>query len=101
MIFGKTKLEFKVGVFVFICIVFLSIFVLSICGIKTWSSGYHLNFIFNFINGAKLGAPVRFSGVDIGVIKKINFIYSNEEQRFKVKIVTWVKKEVRIPLDST
>lgn len=101
MIFGKTKLELKVGVFVFIGIVFLSVFVLSIGGIKTWSSGYHLNFIFNFINGAKLGAPVRFSGVDVGVVKKINFIYSNEEQRFKVKIVTWVKKEVRIPLDST
>lgn len=101
MIFGKTKLELKVGVFVFIGIVFLSIFVLSIGGIKTWSSGYHLNFIFNFINGAKLGAPVRFAGMDIGVIKKINFVYSQEEQKFKVKIVAWIKKEIHVPVDST
>ena len=101
MIFGKTKLELKVGIFVFIGIVFLSIFVLSIGGIKTWSSGYHINFIFNFVNGAKLGAPVRFSGVDVGMIKKINFIFSSEEQKYKVNIDTWVKREVQIPLDTT
>ena len=101
MIFGKTKLELKVGIFVFIGIVFLSVFVLSIGGIKTWSSGYHINFIFNFVNGAKLGAPVRFSGVDVGVIKKINFVFSGEEQKYKVKIDSWVKREVQIPSDST
>ncbi|MEK6727244.1 MAG: MlaD family protein [Candidatus Omnitrophota bacterium] len=101
MIFGKTKLELKVGIFVFIGIVFLSIFVLSIGGIKTWSSGYHINFLFNFVNGAKLGAPVRFSGVDIGAIKKINFVFSGEEQKYKVNIDTWVKREVQIPSDST
>src|SRR3989338_8616548 len=101
MIFGKTKLELKVGIFVFIGIVFLSVFVLSIGWIKTWSSGYHINFIFNFVNGAKLGAPVRFSGVDVGVIKKINFVFSGEEQKYKVKIDSWVKREVQIPSDST
>lgn len=101
MIFGKTKLELKVGIFVFIGIVLLSIFVLSIGGIKTWSSGYHVNFMFSFINGAKLGAPVRFAGVDAGVIKKINLVYSAEEQKLKVKMDVWVKKEVQIPLDST
>lgn len=101
MIFGKTKLELKVGMFVFIGIVFLSVFVLSIGGIKTWSSGYHISFIFNFINGAKLGAPVRFSGVDVGSIKKISFIFSGEEQKHKVKIDTWIKREIKIPSDST
>lgn len=101
MIFGKTRLELKVGVFVFIGIVFLSVFVLSIGGIKTWSSGYRVNFIFNFINGAKLGAPVRFAGVDVGVIKRTDFVYSEAEQKFKVKIGAWIKKEARIPHDST
>ena len=101
MIFGKTKLELKVGIFVFVGIVFLSIFVLSIGGIKTWSSGYHVNFLFNFINGAKLGAPVRFAGVDCGVIKKINFEYSQEEQKSKVRMDVWIKKEAQVPFDST
>ena len=61
MIFGKTKLEMKVGIFVFIGLIILVVFVLSIGGVKTWSSGYKVNFIFNFVNGVKNGAPVRFA----------------------------------------
>jgi hypothetical protein len=56
MIFGKTKLELKVGLFVFIGLAILVVFVLSIGGFKTWSSGYRINLIFNFVNGVKIGA---------------------------------------------
>ena len=38
MIFGKTKLEFKVGIFVFIGLVILIVFVLSLGGFRTWTS---------------------------------------------------------------
>ena len=51
MIFGKSKLELKVGIFVFIALAALVIFVLSIGGVKTWTLGYRVNFIFNFVNG--------------------------------------------------
>lgn len=101
MIFGKTKLELKVGVFVFIGLIILVTFVLSIGGFKTWSSGYKVNFIFSFVNGAKLGAPVRFAGVDVGEIKDIKFFYVPEEAKTKIQMVCWVKKEIQIPLDST
>lgn len=101
MIFGKTKLELKVGVFVFIALLILAVFVLSIGGFKTWASGYKVNFIFNFVNGAKLGAPVRFAGVDVGELKEIKFFYDPAEYKNKIKIVCWVKKEVQIPVDST
>jgi phospholipid/cholesterol/gamma-HCH transport system substrate-binding protein len=101
MIFGKTKLELKVGIFVFIAIVILTIFILSIGGFKTWSSGYEVNFVFNFVNGVKIGAPVRFSGVDIGQVKHINLIIPKLQEKTKVRIRCWVKSDVRIPLDST
>ena len=55
MIFGKTKLELKVGIFVFMGLVILAVAVLSIGGFKTWTSGYEVNFIFNFVNGVKIG----------------------------------------------
>jgi ABC-type transporter Mla subunit MlaD len=74
MIFGKTKMEFKVGFFVFIGLIILMIFVFSIGSFRTWASGYRVNFIYNFVNGIKVGAPVRFSGVDAGEIEKIRFI---------------------------
>ncbi|MBN1912859.1 MAG: MCE family protein [Candidatus Omnitrophica bacterium] len=101
MIFGKTKTELKVGVFVFTGSLILVMFVLLIGDFKTWTSGYNVDFIFNFINGARVGAPVRFSGVDIGEVKTIDFIFSPEEQKTKIKVSAWLKKDVRIPSDST
>ncbi len=99
MIFGKTKLEFKLGIFVFIGIVILVSFILLIGSLKTWSQDYRVNFIFNFVNGVKVGAPVRFSGVDVGEVKSLNFI--NPDGVTKIQIVATIKKEVRIPVDST
>lgn len=101
MIFGKIKLELKVGVFVFIGLVILVTFILLIGNFKTWTSGYSLNFIFNFVNGVKIGAPVRFAGVDVGEVKEIKLFLVPEEQKTRVQIVGWLKKEVKVPADST
>jgi phospholipid/cholesterol/gamma-HCH transport system substrate-binding protein len=100
MLFGKTKLELKVGVFVFFGLIILMVFVLSIGGFKTWSSGYRVKLVFNFINGVKIGAPVRFAGLDVGQVKQIKLIPIDGEKT-RVEITGWVKKEVKIPVDST
>ncbi|MBM3246209.1 MAG: MCE family protein [Candidatus Omnitrophica bacterium] len=101
MLFGKTKLELKVGAFVFVGLVILVTFVLLIGNFKNWTSGYRVNFIFNFVNGVKVGAPVRFAGVDIGEVQALKFFFFPAEKKTRVKIVGWVNKEVRIPSDST
>jgi len=100
MIFGKTKLELKVGIFVFIGLIIFVIFILSIGNFRTWTAGYRVNFIFNFINGVKIGAPVRFAGVEVGQVKAIKFIFIPEESKTKVQIVCWVQNDIRIPVDS-
>lgn len=100
MLFGKTKLEFKVGVFVFFSLIVLVIFVLSIGDLKDWSSGYYLKFTFNFINGVKIGAPVRYAGVEVGEVKEIRFV-SYLEQKTKVELLCWIPKKIKIPVDST
>lgn len=101
MIFGKSNLEFKVGLFVFIGLIILTIFVLMIGDFKHVFSNYKVNFTFNFINGAKVGAPIRFAGFDIGEIREIILIPSANGEGGKVKLVGWIKKEVKIPSDST
>jgi len=101
MIFGKTKLELKVGIFVFIGMVILVIFILSIGGFKTWSSGYRINVNFNFVNGVKVGAPVRFAGVDVGEVKKIKLEFVPQESRSNVCLMIWVRDVIKIPADST
>ena len=93
MIFGKTKMEFKVGIFVFLGLILLTIFVLSIGGFKTWTSGYKVRFIFNFVDGVKLGAPVRFAGVDVGSVKKLKLFFDPKEKKTDIEVVCWVKKD--------
>ncbi|MEI6631241.1 MAG: MlaD family protein, partial [bacterium] len=100
MLFGKSKLEMKVGIFVFFGVVILAVFVLSIGGFKSWSSGRLVKFSFSFINGVKIGAPVRFAGMDVGQVKKINFILL-PEGKITIQIVGWVEDRIKIPADST
>ena len=101
MIFGKTKMELKVGIFVFFGLVLISIFILSIGGFKTWTSGYDIKFSFSFINGVKMGAPVRFAGLDVGHVKKIELtVPSSNQGQTRVHVTCWVRTEVRIPLNS-
>jgi len=101
MIFGKSRLELKVGIFVFIGLVILLIFVLLIGDFKNVISTYRINFIFNFINGVRIGAPVRFAGVDVGEVKEIKFIYSPEDGKEKVCVVGRVRNGIKIPVDSS
>jgi phospholipid/cholesterol/gamma-HCH transport system substrate-binding protein len=101
MVFGKTKLELKVGVFVFTGLIILVIFILSIGSFKTWSSGYRLNLNFKFVNGVKVGAPVRFAGVDVGAVKKVKLTLDPQENKLNVCLNIWVKNNVQIPDDST
>ncbi|MBP7216387.1 MAG: MCE family protein [Candidatus Omnitrophica bacterium] len=101
MVFGKTKLELKVGVFVFFGLVVLAAFVLIIGKFTTWNSGYHVNFVFHFVNGVKVGAPVRFAGVDVGEVKEVSIERDHADNVTKVKLGAWVKNEVKIPLDSS
>ena len=101
MIFGQSKLEMKVGIFVFIGLVILMTFVLSIKDFKNITSGYEINFIFNFANGVKIGAPIRFAGVDVGEIKEINFVTAPDDPKPKVRIMGSINKDIKVPLDST
>jgi len=101
MVFGKTKLEMKVGLFVFFGLVTLIIFILSIGGFKTWAAGYRIHINFGFVNGIKVGAPVRFAGVDVGEVKNIKLELIPEENRSLVNLEVWLRSNIQIPSDST
>ncbi|MFA5356229.1 MAG: MlaD family protein [Candidatus Omnitrophota bacterium] len=100
MIFGQSKLELKVGIFVFVGIIILSFFVLSMKEFRSIATGYELNFIFNFANGVKVGAPVRFAGVDVGEVKNISFYTPGGDPAPKVRITGYIKNNIKVPIDS-
>ncbi len=101
MVFGKSKIEFKVGLFVFAGLVILMIFVLYIGDFKNTLSTYKAFFTFNFINGVKVGSPVRFAGVDVGEVKTISFVFPVKGERPKVRMECMISRSIKIPLDST
>jgi len=101
MIFGKTRLELKVGIFIFIGAIIFTAFILLIGSSKTWKVTYLANFEFNFVNGVKIGAPVRFAGVDVGEVRDIVFVSDGQGAKNKVDVVCRVRKDIKIPLDSS
>ena len=63
----KRRLEFevKIGLFVLIAIVLLTIITFSI-GDFFWRSGYSINVVLGFANGVQESAPVRLAGIHVG-----------------------------------
>ena len=97
----KSKLELKLGIFVFIGLVILVFLVLSIGDFRTWNAGYNIFVEFGFVNGVKIGAPVRFAGVDVGEVEDIEIILNPQTKTTKIKILVWVNNKAQIPIDST
>lgn len=97
----KTRMhELKVGIFVFIGIIILIIFVLMIGDFRLINPGYAFKVSFGFANGIKVSAPVRLSGVEVGEVKGIHIGYDEKTKKPLVLIDVWVKKGSNIPIDS-
>jgi phospholipid/cholesterol/gamma-HCH transport system substrate-binding protein len=94
------KTEFAVGVFVFIGIIILVIFVLMIGDFRLVNPGYKFKIQFGFANGIKMSAPVRLAGVEAGEVKGIEIGYDEKERKPVVTVDVWVKKASKIPADS-
>jgi len=96
----KSKLELKVGVFVFGAMIILAIFVFRIGNIRNYGTGYALRFIFSNVSGIKSGSPVRFSGVDVGEVRQVNIFKEEQDKGTKIEIIAWIRKSLSIPQDS-
>ncbi|MCX5656984.1 MAG: MlaD family protein [Candidatus Omnitrophica bacterium] len=95
----KIDFELKVGMFVFVGVVILTIIVFSISDFKAMSSGYYLKVLFNFANGIEVGAPVRLAGVKAGEVKDIQITYADKFSP-EVEILIWVEKKNQVHADS-
>lgn len=97
----KTKIrELEVGIFVFIGLIILVVFVLMIGDFRIINPGYSFKVSFGFANGITVSAPVRLSGVEVGEVKGINIGYDEQTKKPLVLVDVWVKKGTRIPIDS-
>ena len=97
----ESNLEFKVGLFMLISLVGLIIFIFSVSDSSVLDKGKSVRVVFGFANGLKKNAPVRVAGVDEGTVKSINLFFDHADKKTKVEVGLWIKKETRIPKDST
>jgi len=94
--FTRMNFELKVGIFIFIGIVILSVIIFSIGNFYTVKRGYILNVVFSFANGISIGAPVRYSGVEVGEVQDIKVYFDQKENRPMVKLGIWVAQNTWI-----
>ncbi len=97
----ESNLEFKVGLFVLISLMGLIMFIFSVSDFSVLDKGKSIRVVFGFANGLKKNAPVRIAGVDEGTVKSINLFFDRADRKTKVEVDLWIKKETRIPNDST
>ena len=94
------NLEIKVGFFVILALLCLSIFVISVSDLSLFEKGHVVQTEFTFANGLKKASPVRFAGVDAGLVHEISVIRDQQTGKQKVHVDLWLKEDVSIPKDS-
>jgi phospholipid/cholesterol/gamma-HCH transport system substrate-binding protein len=97
---NKSNFELKVGIFVFIGLIILSIVVFSIGDIHIFETGYTVKLTFGFANGVEVAAPVRLAGVRVGEVKALEVVFDEELGKTRVELLAWIQKGTRIPKDS-
>ena len=94
--FTRMNFELKVGIFIFMGIVILSVIIFSIGNFYSVKRGYNLNVVFSFANGIGIGAPVRYSGVQVGEVQEINIYFDEKENKPLVRLTVWVSQNTWI-----
>jgi len=99
---GEDKiLELKVGIFIAVGILIFFIVVFSIGDVYLIRRGYHLDVVFNFVNGLTKSSPVRVAGVNVGQVDQIDIFYDREAKKTKIKLSAWINDDsLRIEQDS-
>lgn len=96
----ESNLELKVGSFVILALLCLTIFIFSISDFAFFEKGEKISVIFKFANGLKKSAPVRIAGVDAGRVHSIKIFFDQDESKTKVEAVMWISDGKKIPMDS-
>ena len=87
--------EVKIGVFIVSAICVGIIFWAKTQNISTGT--YSLKTYFGFAGGLKENATIRLSGIEVGRVEKINFIYDPET---KVEVLLSIKDSAKVHTDS-
>ena len=83
--------ETKVGFFTLLALLAMFFLFLWLNGSQLFERGHEVEAIFTRIEGVRPGAPVKFSGVDIGRVTRIYF------EDFNVVVVMRIRSDFKVP----
>ncbi len=94
----KYLLEIKIGVFLIVAFLILFVASLSIREVNFLRGSYVIKVKFKFAEGLKPASPVRFCGVDVGEVKKVEVKLIDSQPI--VFVYAKIRKGVNIPIGS-
>lgn|SRR6185503_3652446 len=97
----ETNLEYKVGIFILVGLIALTVYIFSISDKAVFEGGKSVRVVFGFANGLKKNAPVRVAGVEEGIVKDISLFFDKQDKRTKASVELWISSDTKIPGDST
>ncbi len=93
----KTRFEVTVGFFVVVGFLILALIVFFISGIYIFRPGYHLYATFDYVGIINQGAPVRFAGVRVGEVSKVEILKAKDEKaKTKIQVKFFLEKDVEV-----
>ncbi len=93
----KSRFEVTVGFFVVIGFLILSLIVFFVSGIYIFRPGYHLTATFDYVGIINQGAPVRFAGVRVGEVSRVDILKPQDEKsKTKIQVKFFVEKNVEV-----
>ena len=91
--------EIKIGIFVFVGIILLTIVTFSI-GDFLFKSGYNIKVVLSFADGVQEAAPVRLAGVEVGEVKRTAIFKDPDTGRTKVELLLWLTQDAKVEKDA-
>lgn len=86
--------EFKVGIFVLICLAGLFYLTYRTGKFKIRKKGYNIFVVFNEVSGLEKNAPVMLNGLEVGKVEDMGVRYENGRTRILLRL--WIKEGVKI-----
>lgn len=90
--------EFKVGIFIILCLIGLTYLTFSTGKVSFGKGGYNIFVVFDELAGLSKKAPVMLNGLDVGKVDDIKLSYDGEKTLITLKLR--LNKDVKVREDS-
>jgi len=89
----KITNETKIGIFVVVVLLGLTLITWKTVGYEFIPEGYKLRVLFKDIDGVELNAPVTLNGLEVGRVDHIDILYGDAT---RVQLTLWIDQKARL-----